>query len=180
MKLTRTQKIEKGKSLSERLKAAQHLFFTEYQGLKFHDLQALRTRLKAAGARYAVVKNSIVRHALSNAGVAAAEAGMLKGPVGMAVVEGEDPVVAAKTLATFGKEFPKLKIKAGFVERKWMKAPECVALAALGSKNEVLGRLASALYGSVAQAASVLQAPIRDFVLVLKALEDKKKGAAAA
>ncbi|MFA6318132.1 MAG: 50S ribosomal protein L10 [Elusimicrobiota bacterium] len=180
MKLTRTQKIEKGKALTDRLKAAQHLFFTEYQGLRFHDLQTLRTRLKAASTRYAVIKNSLVRHALGGAGVSVAEAALLKGPVGMAVVEGDDPIVAAKTLATFSKEFPKLKIKAGFVEKRWMKAPECAALAALGSKNEVVGRLASALYCSVSQAASVLQAPIRDFVLVLKALEDKKKGAAAA
>ncbi|MBI5623361.1 MAG: 50S ribosomal protein L10 [Elusimicrobia bacterium] len=180
MKLTKAQKIEKSKTLSERLKAAQHLFFTEYQGLKFHDLQALRTRLKPAGARFAIIKNSLVRHALGGAGVSVSEAAILKGPVGMAVVEGEDPVVAAKTLATFGKEFPKLKIKAAFVEKRWMKGAECAALAALGSKSEVVGRLASALYCSVSQAASVLQAPIRDFVLVLKALEEKKKGSAAA
>ena len=177
MKLTKTQKTEKGKALAERLKAAQHLFFTEYQGLKFQDLQTLRSRLKTAGARYAVVKNSLVRHALGGVGVTVAEAGLLKGPVGMAVVEGDDPILAAKTLTIFGREFPKLKIKAGFVERRWMKALECVALASLGSKHEVLGRLASALYGSVAQAAGVLQAPIRDFVLVLKALEDKRKTA---
>lgn len=180
MKLTKAQKVEKGAALSERLKAAHHLFFTEYQGLRFQELQALRERLRAARARFAVVKNSIVRHALGGAGVDGVQAGLLKGPVGLTVVEGDDPIMAAKTLTAFAKDFPKLKIKAGLVERKWMKPEECRTLASLGSKNEVMGRLASALYGSVAQAANVLQAPIRDFVLVLKALEDKKKGAAAA
>lgn len=180
MKLTKAQKTEKGKALAERLKAAQHLFFAEYQGLRFKDLQALREKLRPSRARFAVVKNSLVRHALEGAGITGVAAGLFKGPVGMAVVEGEDPISAARVLAAFGKEFPKLKIKAGLVERCWMTVEDCRRLSALGSKNEVLGRLASALYGAVAQAAGVLQAPIRDFVLVLKALEDKKKGAAAA
>ena len=53
-------------------------------------------------------------------------------------------------------------------------------LSALGTKPEVLTQLAGVLYASVARSAQVLAAPIRDMVLVLKALEDKKKSEAAA
>ena len=52
----------------------------------------------------------------------------------------------------------------------------------MGSKAEIMAKFAGLLYANVAQAAGVLQAPIRDFAYVLKALEEKKKteGAAAA
>lgn len=177
MKLTRAQKVEKSKTLSERVKTAQHLFFTEYQGLRFQDLQALRDRLRGVRCRYAVMKNSLVRHALGTAGIEGGQAGILKGPVGMAVVEGDDPIVAAKTLAAFGKEFPKLKIKAGFVDRQWISQEDCKTLSSLGSKGEVIAGLAGALYGVGSQLASVLQAPFQDLALLLKAVEEKQEKA---
>ena len=183
MKLTKKDKIERAKTLAESLKKAPHLFFMEFQGLKFVELEELRGKLRPLHCRYAVVKNALVRYALKNAGIDGIDPKVLKGPIGLVVSEGEDPVAAAKVLAVFSKQFPLLKIKAGLVSSKWMTPAECQTLSTLGSKPELLAKLAGALYSAVAQSAGVLQAPIRDLVLVLAALEDKKKkepGAAAA
>ncbi|MBI5629338.1 MAG: 50S ribosomal protein L10 [Elusimicrobia bacterium] len=180
MKLTKNDKIEGAKALAENLKKAPHLFFAEYQGLKFVELDELRGKLRPLRCRFAVVKNSLVRYALKSAGIDGADAKLFTGPVGMVVSESEDPVAAAKVLAAFSKQFPFLKIKAGLVSQKWMTPGECQTLSTLGSKPELLAKLAGTLYSAVSQSAGVLQAPIRDFVLVLKALEDKKKGVAAA
>jgi len=183
MKLTKNEKIEKSKQLAETLKKAPHLFFTEYQGLKFVELDELRAKLRPLHCRYAVIKNSLVRYALKNAGVEGVDPKLFKGPVGMVVSDSEDPVAAAKVLAAFSKQFPLLKIKAGFVGAKWLTPSDCQKLSTLGSKPELLAKLAGTLYSAVSQSAGVLQAPIRDFVYVLAALEEKKKkeqGAAAA
>jgi len=182
MKLTKQQKIEKSKALAEVLKKAPHLFFTEYQGMKFGEIDDLRGKLRPLRCKYSVVKNSLIKYALKNAGVDGVDPKLIKGPVGLIVAENDDPVSPAKVLAALSKQYPQLKIKAGFVGAKWMTPADCVKLSTLGTRPELLGKLVGTLYAAVAQSASVLQAPIRDMVLVLKALEDKKKseGAAAA
>lgn len=176
MKLTKNQKIEKSKELADKFKSAPHLFFTEYKGLKFQELDELRAKLRPLRCRYAVLKNSLIRYALKNAGVESADAKLLKGPVGLVVSESDDPVAPAKVLAAFAKQYPLLKVKAGLVSNKWMSPSDCQKLSTLGTKPELLAKLAGALYGAVAQSAGVLQAPIRDMVLVLRALEEKRKG----
>ena len=183
MKLTKVQKTDKAKDLAEKLKAAPHLFFTEYQGLKFKELDELRAKLRPLRCRYAVVKNSLVRYALKNAGLEGPDAKLLKGPVGMVVADNDDPVAPAKVLAAFAKQFPKLKLKAGVVNQKWMTPAECAHLSTLGSKQELLGKAVNLMYTLISQPLAVMQAPTRDVLLVVKALEQKKKsesGAAAA
>lgn len=174
MKLTKNQKVERSKVLAEALAKAPHLFFTEYQGLKFADLDELRGKLRPLRCRYAVIKNSLIRYALKNAGVDGVDPKLLKGPVGMVVADSDDPVSPAKILAAFAKQFPQLKIKAAFVGQRWLSPAECQTLSAVGTRPELLAKLAGALYSAVSQSAGVLQAPLRDFVLVLKALEEKK------
>lgn len=180
MKHTKNQKIEKAKTLGVSLGKAPHLFFTEFQGVKFVELYELRGRLRPLRCKYSVVKNSLIRHALKNAGIDGVDPKLLKGPVGLVVAEGEDPVAAAKVLSAFAKDFPLLKIKAGYVGGQWMTAAECVKLSTLGTRPEILAKLVGTLYTAVSQSAGVLQAPLRDFVLVLKALEEKKKAGSAA
>ncbi len=183
MKLTKVQKTEKAKVLAEKLKAAPHLFFTEYQGLRFKELDELRAKLRPLRCRYAVVKNSLVRYALKNAGLEGPDAKILKGPVGMVVSENDDPVAPARVLAAFAKQFPKLKVKAGVVAHQWMTPVQCQQLSTLGSRQEVLGKAVSVLYNVISQAVAVVQAPTRDVLMVIKAFEQKKKsesGAAAA
>lgn len=179
MKLTKNEKVEKAKVLADALAKAPHLFFTEFQGLKFSELDELRGKLRPLRCHFAVMKNSLVRYALKNAGVDAGDPRLLKGPVAMVVSESEDPVAAAKVLAAFAKQCPQLKIKAGWVSKKWMNPAECQRLSTIGSKPELLAKLAGTLYSAVSQAAGVLQAPIRDFVYVLAALEEQKSQAKA-
>ncbi len=175
MKLTKSDKIERAKALAESLQKAPHLFFTEFQGLKFTELDDLRGKLRPLRCRFAVIKNSLVRYALKNAGVDGGDSKLLKGPIALVVSQEDDPVAPAKVLAAFAKQFPQLKIKAGLVSRRWMSPAECDKLSTLGGRPELLGKLAGTLYSAISQAAGVLQAPVRDFVLVLKALEDKRK-----
>ena len=116
MKQTKNEKIETSKALAEALRKAPHLFFTEFQGLKFVELDELRSKLRPLKCRYAVIKNSTVRYALKAAGVDGVDPKLFKGPVGMLVADTDDPVSPAKVLAALSKQYPRLKIKAGFVD----------------------------------------------------------------
>ncbi len=182
MKLTKNEKIEKSKALAEALKKAPHLFFTEFQGLKFKELDELRGKLRPLRCRYAVIKNSQIKYALKNAGVDGVDPKLLKGPLGIVVSENEDPVAPAKVLAAVAKQFPLLKVKAGFVGAKWMTPADCAKLATLPGKQELMGKIVNVVYSVISSSVAVAQAPTRDLVMVVKALADKKskEGAAAA
>jgi len=177
-KLTKEEKIEQAKALAETLKAAPHLFFTDYKGMKFVELDELRAKLRPLRCKYAVVKNSLVKYALKNAGVDGVDPKLLEGPIGMIVADEDDPVAPAKVIAALAKQYPNLKVKAGYVSAKWITPADVQKLSTIAGKPELLGKLVGGLYAAVAQSAGVLQAPIRDMVLVLKALEDKKKAEA--
>ena len=182
MKKTKHEKIETSKTVAEALKKAPHLFFTEFQGLKFKELDELRSKLRPLKCRYAVIKNSTIRYALKNAGIDGVDPKLLKGPVGMVVADTDDPVAPAKVLAAISKQFPLLKVKAGFVGAKWMTPADCQTLSTLPGKQELMGKAVNVVYSVVANTLAVVQAPTRDMVLVVKALADKKskEGAAAA
>lgn len=175
MKLTKQQKQEKSKDLAKVLKDVSHLFFTEYRGLKFQEMGELRAKLKPMKCRYNVVKNSLLSHALKRAGIKVRGDFSLGGPTALLLVPEDDPVSPVRALAAFAKENENLKIKAGYVDGGWLTPEQCKQLSALGTKPELLGKLASSLYSSVAQVAWVVTAPMQELAMTLKALKEKKK-----
>ena len=80
----------------------------------------------------------------------------------------EDVVAPAKILADFAKKIEALEIKAGVIEGKVSTREEIEALAKLPSREGLLSMLLS-----------VLQAPVRNTALAIKAVADQKDGAAA-
>lgn len=180
MKLTKEGKREASKKVAEELKAVHSFFFTEYQGLKFKDLEKLRASLGELNAKFRVVKNSIVDHGLREAEMSPKNDALLKGPVGLVLGKDDDAIAVTKALVEFAKELPALKIKAGYFDSEWFDGAQVAALSKLGGKQEMRGAVASTLYGILASTAGVLQAPIRDFALTLKALEEKKQAEAKA
>lgn len=176
MKLSKEQKKEKSKELSEKIKSAESVFFTAFQGLKFTDISDLRKELASLNCKFGVIKNSIATNALKSAELGSLpDKSVLKGPTALALLEKGDFVSVAKALAKFAKEFPALKMKACLAENKWFDAEECKSLALLSTREETLGQLAGKLYFCVVKIASVLHAPMRDLVFALKAVEDKRK-----
>ena len=92
---------------------------------------------------------------------------IFKGPSAVAF-SNDDVVAPAKILADFAKKVEALEIKAGVVEGKVSSKEEIEALAKLPSREGLLSMLLS-----------VLQAPVRNTALAIKAVADQKDGAAA-
>jgi large subunit ribosomal protein L10 len=173
MNLTKDQKKQKSQDLASEITASGVLFFTAYQGLKFVDMAELRVQLAPSGAKFRVERNAIVEHAISQAKIEGADGKLFQGPTAIAV--GGDIASVAKTLVDFQKKNAALKLRACYADGVWYNEEQVKQLATIGTKEENLSKLAGALYSAVAQSAQVLQAPIRDFAYVIKALEDKQK-----
>ena len=138
----------------------------DYLGITVEEATNLRAELRKAGVQFAVVKNSILSRAAKEAGLEGMD-DIFKGPSAVAF-SNDDVVAPAKILADFAKKVEALEIKAGVVEGKVSSKEEIEALAKLPSREGLLSMLLS-----------VLQAPVRNTALAIKAVADQKDGAAA-
>jgi large subunit ribosomal protein L10 len=129
---------------------------TEYRGLTVAQLSELRGSLKG-NATFAVVKNTLTKIAVNEAGLGDQLASMLSGPSAIAFVEG-DVAQAAKGLLDFAKANPLLVIKGGVLDGKPLSAADVGKLADLEPREVLLAKLAGAMKASMANAASVFNA----------------------
>jgi large subunit ribosomal protein L10 len=173
-----TQKIERVAELKGQIEGSAALLLTEYRGLTVHEITELRKSLRDGGARFAVIKNTLMRRALEQTD--AAELGSLfDGPSAVAFVH-DDPVTAAKSVTTAARKFPALVLKGAFVEGRVLSADEARALASLESREVMLSKLAGLAKSELARAAAALQAAQARFVLLLEAFKAKVPGDPAA
>lgn len=160
------KKAEQVAAVAEQFKNASSVVVVDYLGLTVEEATNLRAELRKAGVQFSVIKNSVLTRAAKEAGLEGME-DIFKGPSAVAF-SNEDVVAPAKILADFAKKIEALEIKAGVIEGKVSTREEIEALAKLPSREGLLSMLLS-----------VLQAPVRNTALAIKAVADQKDGAAA-
>ncbi|MDQ0063957.1 50S ribosomal protein L10 [Paenibacillus harenae] len=137
----------------------------DYRGLNVAQVTELRKQLRDAGIEFQVLKNSLVRRATEGTDFAGLNE-ILTGPTAIAFGK-EDAVAPAKILNDFAKKNEALKLKGGIVEGKVVDMEQIKALAELPSRDGLLSMLLS-----------VLQAPMRNFALAVKAVGEKQEAQA--
>ena len=162
----------------KRLNASPFFIVVDYRGLKVGPINELRKRLGKAGAEMHVVKNSLFRLAVKEAGVVdlgASLAGQL------AVVTGpKDVSAAAKVVKAFGVEFAKPKIKFGYLKNQRLEPDQIMVLADLPSIEVMRGRLLGVLAGPATKLVTLLNTPATQLARVLKGRQEKLGTPAAA
>ncbi|AKP66967.1 50S ribosomal protein L10 [Companilactobacillus ginsenosidimutans] len=151
----------------ENLKNAKSVVVVDYLGLTVEEATNMRAELREQGAHMEVIKNTILRRAADAAGIEGIE-DLFVGPTAIAFSE-EDPVAPAKVAAKYAKDVEAVEIKGGMIEGKVATLEQIQDLATLPSRDGLLSMLVS-----------VLQAPVRDFALTVKAIADKKDDEPAA
>ncbi|MFD6097273.1 50S ribosomal protein L10 [Nocardiopsis flavescens] len=175
--MARPDKAAAVTALSEEFRESSGAVLTEYRGLTVAQLTELRRSL-GQNARFSIVKNTLTKLALKEAGVEAQIDDLLVGPSAVAFVRG-DVVEAAKGLRDFAKANSPLVIKGGIIDGKSMSAEDVTKLADLESREVLLSKLAGALKAKQGQAAAVFQALPSKTVRLAQALADKRSEEAA-
>ncbi|MGM1049685.1 LSU ribosomal protein L10P [Paenibacillus uliginis N3/975] len=134
----------------------------DYRGLNVTQVTELRKQLREAGIEFQVLKNSLLRRATAAAELTELDEA-LAGPTAVAFGT-EDVVAPAKILNDFAKKNDALELKGAVVEGRVIGVDEIKALAELPSREGLLSMLLS-----------VLQAPMRNFALAVKAVADKEE-----
>jgi len=162
------------KNLTEKFKVMKGLILTEYHGLKVEEIAELRSKLRPLNSEYAVVKNTLSKIALEKAGIETGE--NLSGPTAL-VIENGDIASPAKVVVEFAKTHAKLKVKAGFLEGKFVNASFILQLSALPSREVLISKMLNAMNASITGFVNVLAANIRGLVIALDAIRVKKQAA---
>lgn len=168
--MVRADKAAAVAEITERLNNSSATVVTDYRGLTVAQLKELRTSL-GDSATYAVVKNTLTKIAVKEAGIEGFDE-FLKGPSALAFVEG-DIVEAAKGLKNFAKDNPQLIIKASYVDGEIMDPADFSKLADLESREVLLAKLAGGMNASASQAVALFAAPLNQTVRLAEALRAK-------
>jgi large subunit ribosomal protein L10 len=164
----RSEKERLVEELTERLRSTETLIVADYRGLTVSEIDELRGKLIAQGARFTVVKNTLTKRAAEAAGVERLTA-LLDGPTAIAFLETDgDPVAVAKALDDAGKK-DVLVLRGGFLEREEIGADDVKRLAKLPPADVLRAQLIGALAGSLTTVVGLFAAPMRDLVGVIDA-----------
>ena len=150
---------------AEKMKAATSIVVVNSRGLSVDQDTVLRRTLRESGVEFKVIKNSILTRAAEKAGLAEMK-DLFAGPSAVAF-SNDDVIAPAKVINDFAKTADKLEIKGGAIEGAVSSKEEIVALATLPNREGLLSMLLS-----------VLQAPVRNVALAVKAVAESKEDAA--
>lgn len=166
------QKSKAVQDIEKQAREAKGLIITSFKALKTVEFNEMRAKLRNLKSEYRVVKNSLTKIALKNAGLSEL-ADKLDGPTAL-IIERENAIAATKVVFDFAKTHENLKVNGGLFEGKVLSAQELKAIASLPSREVLLAKLLGTLQAPMVNLVSVLQAPMRDLVGVLSQIAKKQ------
>ena len=150
MAISRDKKQTLVKELTDLLTDAKMTVFAQYGGIDVQSLQKLRRAAREQGVSIKVVKNRLVRVALSQIGsLKGIDSGNMKGQL-LYAISSSDEVAPAQVLDKFAKDHPELVFMGGFSgEGANLSAADVTGLAKLPSKNQLIAEVVAQLLSPV-------------------------------
>ena len=152
--MKRDQKKQFVKNFKDILNNVGILVVTQYSGLKTTQTDELRLKIREAGGKFLIVKNSLMKIILKDHKSKEFKA-LFNGPVALAY--SEDEILAAKVAVNFSKENDKLLILGGIADNKFLEQKDVLEIATLPSLDEIRAKLVS-----------LIQTPARNIAYALK------------
>ncbi|HHT06879.1 MAG: 50S ribosomal protein L10 [Christensenellales bacterium] len=169
-------KMLKVDEITQRLNSAKSMVMVDYKGITVEEINALRVKFREAGVDYVVLKNSLVKRALNNAGITELDE-LLVGPSAFAFGM-KDEVGPAKVIDEFitQTKSDKMTIKAGILEGKVVEPSAIVALSKLPPREVLIAKMMGSLNAPVTNFVGVLSATLRSLVYAVDAVRKQKEG----
>ncbi len=171
--MTRDEKRNRAELLHQSLEKAQCVILSGFEGLTVAQDTDLRRKVAGTGARYQVVKNSLIERAARGT-PAEPVARELRGTTSLVYTE-TDPLALAKVLAAYAKENPALVFKAGIVEGRVVSLADMAAISSLPSRPELLAKALFLVNAPAQRLAVTLSGAARNLVSVIQQAVKEKK-----
>lgn len=166
------EKKQKVAALSEQLKSACAGVLVNYKGITVADDTKLRKELRESGDEYMVVKNTMLRLALKDAGIEGLDP-VLEGTTALAFSK-DNYVSGAKILSKYAETSKTFEIKAGFVDGNMVDASGVKELAALPPKEVLVAKALGGLNAPITGFVTVLNGTLKGLVVALNAIAEKQ------
>ena len=169
--MDRAQKREQVAELKQTFAETNLVVVTRNLGLTVAQSSQLRNRMREAGARFRVTKNTLTLIALE--GTRYQPIGeMLTGPTALAT--SSDPVAAAKAAVDFARTNDRLEIVGGAMGETLLDANGVKALAELPSLDELRARIVGLVQAPATKIAQLMNAPAAKLARVFGAYAAKE------
>jgi large subunit ribosomal protein L10 len=171
--MNREQKAAAIAEIAGQLKESEAVFAVDYRGISVPQAAELRVRLRDADATFRVVKNTLTERAADQAGADTLKA-LLEGPTALTFVHG-DAALAAKALATFGRETDTLAFKGGLLGAESVDAEQILAISRLPARDVLYGQLVGLAASPITGLVRGLNALIAGLAIQLSQINEKKQ-----
>jgi large subunit ribosomal protein L10 len=169
--ISREKKEQLIEGYVQQLNESEAIIVTDYRGLKVVEIQELRTKIREAEGGFVVVKNTLIRRALKEAGLPDLD-GMLTGPIGVGFCNHNIPGVA-KAITNFAKTHEALTIKGGVMGNQVLDGAVVKDLADLPSIEILRAQLLGLINTPASRLAGVIAGGVRQLVNVFNAYAEK-------
>src|SRR5206468_2297018 len=132
----------------------------------------LRSEMRKNKVKYKVVKNTLAQKAVPGTPVEPL-AEQFKGPTAIAIFD--DPVMLAKLVSKFAKDFAQFKFKAGVVEGRLIDIKDLEALVNLPSREQLLSKIMFLINSGAQRLATATAGVSRNLAVVLGQIRDQKQ-----
>jgi large subunit ribosomal protein L10 len=170
------KKVQLVEEYTKRFKEAKSIFFTDFSGINVSSIDNLRRVCRDAGVEYRVIKNTLAKRSLKNAGIDGLD-DILKGVTAFAYSD-KDAVAPIKIIKEYNKELTKINksliLKGAIFEGKIIGPENIEFLANLPSREELLAKFLAMMQSPLANLARTLKATGQNLVSILIAVQQKK------
>jgi len=157
--------------LREQMASNRTLIVSEYRGLTVREIGDIRRALRKQDVSYRVVKNRLMKIAADDS-VRSALEGLLVGPT--AIAFGNDEVTTAKAVIDTMRPYKQVRITGAVLGDRALNADSVTRLAALPSREALLGQAIGAITAPLAQTAGLLNASLSKTAALVQALADQR------
>jgi large subunit ribosomal protein L10 len=154
----------------EMLQQAKGVIIAEYRGMTIKDVDELRARLREKNAGFAVTKNTLLKIALKEVGMAAPD-DLLVGPVALAVAY-DDLAATVKTVLEYAGSSELFIAKGGVIGSTAVRGKDLKTISELPPIDVLRAQLLGTVSMPLAQFVGLLNEPSRQLVAVIKAGSD--------
>ena len=168
------EKINIVEESTQKFKDASGIYFAKYTGMNVDQATEFRKLCRENKINYTIVKNTLTKIAVKNAGYENLFDNILEGQIGT-VTTTDDSIAPARIIKNFNKENNDIIEVVGLYADGNLYGPDKYKeLANLPTREELIGKFASMLNQPMTQFASVLNATMTKLAEVLESLKEQK------
>ncbi|SMO97194.1 50S ribosomal protein L10 [Gracilimonas mengyeensis] len=158
--------------LNDKLQNASALYIANYSGMSVPEMNELRGAFRKGDIRFKIYKNKLVKLAMEEVGGYDEIIPSLNEQNAFAFVE-EELAAPAKVLKEFIKEHNKPTFKAAIVDGDFYGEDKLDVLAAMKSKNEIIGDILGLLMAPLSNVVGALESQGSNLVGAVKTIAEK-------